>query len=111
MQIKDEVAVEPREVASAVKPDLPGVGAGAVILIGAWIGLIAGFGDVGILVVNRRLIFRDFYHLGADFPWIVPLGRDGHGTCARALDRLVREDSRVGTAGCAGAAAFVDRVS
>ena len=59
---------------SAAKPTLPGVGAGAVILIGTWIGLIAGFGDVGFLVMNRRLIFRDFYHLGADFPWIVPSG-------------------------------------
>ena len=44
------------------------------MLIGTWIGLIAGFGDVGFLVMNRRLIFRDFYHLGADFPWIVPSG-------------------------------------
>src|SRR4029077_4105986 len=44
------------------------------VLIGTWIGLIAGFGDVGILVLNRRLIFRDFYHLRADFPWIVPSG-------------------------------------
>src|SRR4029077_16798639 len=44
------------------------------VLIGTWIGLIAGFGDVGFLVMNRRFIFRDFYHLGADFPWIVPSG-------------------------------------
>jgi hypothetical protein len=43
-------------------------------LIGTGIGSIAGFGDVGILVLNRRLIFRDFYHLRADFPWIVPSG-------------------------------------
>ena len=45
-----------------------------MILIGTWIGLIAGFGDVGFLVMNKQFIFRDFYHLGADFPWIVPSG-------------------------------------
>ena len=74
MTIEDGIAVEPGAVVSAAKPTLPGVGAGAVILIGTWIGLIAGFGDVGFLVMNRRLIFRDFYHLGADFPWIIPSG-------------------------------------
>ena len=74
MHIKDRIVVEPGAVESAAKPALPGVGAGAVILIGTWIGLIAGFGDVGILVMNKRFIFRDFYHLGADFPWIIPSG-------------------------------------
>jgi len=74
MNIEDGIAVEPGAVASAAKPTLPGAGAGAVILIGTWIGLIAGFGDIGFLVINRQLIFRDFYHLGADFPWIVPSG-------------------------------------
>ena len=68
------MAVELGAVESAGKPTLPGVGAGAVMLIGTWIGLIAGFGDVGILVVNRQFIYRNFYHLGADFPWIVPSG-------------------------------------
>jgi arylsulfatase A-like enzyme len=68
------IAAASGAVLSAPKHALPGVGAGAVILIGTWIGLIAGFVDAGILVINRRWIFRDFYHLGADFPWIVPLG-------------------------------------
>ena len=74
MHVKDGIAVEPGAVVSAAKPALPGVGAGAVILIGTWIGLIAGFCDVGFLVMNKRLIFRDFYRLGADFPWIIPSG-------------------------------------
>jgi arylsulfatase A-like enzyme len=74
MSIKDVIAAEPGAVVSAANPTLPGIGAGAVILIGTWIGLIAGFGDVGFLVINRRLIFRDFYHLGADFSWIIPSG-------------------------------------
>ena len=32
------------------------------------------FGDLGFLVMNKRLIDRDFYRLGADFPWIIPSG-------------------------------------
>jgi arylsulfatase A-like enzyme len=74
MTIAKENAVKPRAVVSAAKPTLPGVGACEVILIGTWIGLIVGFGDLGFLVINKRLLFRDFYRLGADFPWILPLG-------------------------------------
>jgi arylsulfatase A-like enzyme len=48
------------------------VRAGTVLLIGTWIGLIAGFCDVCLLVLNAKIIRRDFYHLGGDFPWIVP---------------------------------------
>src|SRR4051794_13139381 len=50
----------------------PGIGAGTVLAVGTWIGLLAGFCDVGILVVSTRFIRRDFYRLGGDFPWIVP---------------------------------------
>jgi arylsulfatase A-like enzyme len=74
MNSDDGIAVELDAAVSAGKPTLPGVGAGAVILIGTWIGLIAGFGDVGFLVIARGLIFPDFYHLGVDFPWIIPSG-------------------------------------
>jgi arylsulfatase A-like enzyme len=47
-------------------------GPGKVLLIAAWIGLIAGFLDLGLLVMNRRVIQRDFYRLGSDFVWIIP---------------------------------------
>ena len=43
-------------------------------MLAAWIGLIAGFLDLGLLVVNRRLIKGDFYRLGSDFAWIIPAG-------------------------------------
>jgi arylsulfatase A-like enzyme len=72
MHIQKQPALDFGAVVTAPKPTSAGVGAGAVILIGIWIGLIAGFCDVGVLVINRQFIFRDFYHLGADFPWIVP---------------------------------------
>ncbi len=90
MNIEDGIAVEPGAVVSAAKPTLPGVGAGAVILIGTWIGLIAGFGDVGFLVVNKRCSTRDFYHLGRTFPWIVPLSVMVMVTCAGDLGRFAR---------------------
>ncbi len=74
MTADPKIAVEPGLVAPAAQPPSPGVRAGAVVLIGTWFGLIAGFADTGFLVMNRRLIDHDFYHVGADFPWIVPLG-------------------------------------
>jgi arylsulfatase A-like enzyme len=45
-----------------------------IFVLAAWIGLIAGFLDVGFLVVNRRLIKDDFYRVGGDFAWIIPAG-------------------------------------
>ena len=74
MTADPKIAVEPGLVSPAAQPPSPGVRAGAVVLIGTWFGLIAGFADTGFLVMNRRLIDHDFYHVGADFPWIVPLG-------------------------------------
>jgi arylsulfatase A-like enzyme len=50
------------------------VRAAALLVLAAWIGLIAGFLDLGLLVVNRRLIKGDFYRLGGDFTWIIPAG-------------------------------------
>ena len=66
------IAVEPGAVLTTAKPTSPGVRAGTVLLIGTWIGLIAGFCDVCLLVMNTKFIRRDFYRLSGDFPWIVP---------------------------------------
>ena len=73
MNVDPEIAVEPVAVPAAGAWFAKRRGS-AVVLIGTWIGLIAGLCDVSFLVMNRRLIDRDFYRLGADFPWIVPLG-------------------------------------
>ena len=48
--------------------------AATILVLAAWIGLIAGFLDLGLMVVNRRLIEGDFYRLGGDFAWIIPAG-------------------------------------
>jgi arylsulfatase A-like enzyme len=50
------------------------IGPGTVMLLAIWIGLIGGFLDLGLLVVNKRLIDRDFFRLGSDFTWVIPAG-------------------------------------
>src|SRR5271156_4821857 len=50
------------------------VASGAMLLVAAWIGLIAGFLDLGILVVWKRFIDVDFYRVGDDFAWLILLG-------------------------------------
>jgi arylsulfatase A-like enzyme len=72
MSVKSSVAAEPAADAPQLAPLQ--VGPGRVLLIAAWIGLIAGIGDVVLLVLRKRWIDRDFLHAGADFPWIIPIG-------------------------------------
>jgi hypothetical protein len=45
-----------------------------VLLLAIWIGLTAGFLDLGGLVVRKCLIDGEFYRLGHGFPWIIPTG-------------------------------------
>ena len=48
--------------------------AAEILLLAVWIGLAAGFLDVTILVTKKRLIENDFIRVGADFPWVIPIG-------------------------------------
>jgi arylsulfatase A-like enzyme len=48
--------------------------AATILVLAVWIGLIAGFLDLGIFVVKRRWIEGDFYRLGGDFAWRIPAG-------------------------------------
>src|SRR4051794_7797614 len=54
----------------------PSVGASPVkiLLLATWVGLVAGWLDLGLMVVERRLIHGDFYRLGGHFVWLIPLG-------------------------------------
>jgi len=45
-----------------------------ILLLAAWVGLIAGFLDLSLMVINRRLINEDFYRMGGDFAWLIPTG-------------------------------------
>jgi arylsulfatase A-like enzyme len=51
----------------------PGLKPAGVVGVAAWIGLVAGLIDLGLMVGNR-LIDGDFYRLGSDFVWMIPLG-------------------------------------
>jgi arylsulfatase A-like enzyme len=41
--------------------------------VGVWIGVVAGFLDLGTMIVNR-VIDGDFYRLGEHFYWLIPVG-------------------------------------
>jgi hypothetical protein len=44
-----------------------------VLLVSLWIGLTAGFLDLGFMILkNRPIDGEDFYRLGEGFPWIIP---------------------------------------
>src|SRR5262245_30829915 len=45
-----------------------------ILLVGIWIGLTAGFLDLGLMILKKRLTGAGFYHLGDQFRWIIPAG-------------------------------------
>jgi arylsulfatase A-like enzyme len=45
-----------------------------VLLLAAWIGLAAGFVDLGLFLFRKGLIERDAVRLDEGFPWIIPAG-------------------------------------
>jgi hypothetical protein len=72
MQSAGAVAVGQGVVSPTARLAPPRIGAGMVLLIATWIGLIAGSCDVCALIVITKFISGDFYRLGEDFPWIIP---------------------------------------
>jgi arylsulfatase A-like enzyme len=72
-QSKIAIIAAPKPEAEPGSRGSPRVGAGAttILLLAAWIGLLAGFLDLGLMVVNR-LFDGDFYRLSNDFVWIIP---------------------------------------
>jgi arylsulfatase A-like enzyme len=45
-----------------------------ILLVAIWIGLIAGFLDLGLIVLKKRLTGDAFNRLGDHFQWIIPAG-------------------------------------
>jgi arylsulfatase A-like enzyme len=45
-----------------------------ILLLAIGIGLIAGFLDLGLLIVKTRRLNEGFYHLSQDFVWLIPAG-------------------------------------
>ena len=48
------IEVGPEAELPASRPASSRVGAGTVLLIGTWIGLMTGLCDVGLLVINKK---------------------------------------------------------
>src|SRR5262245_21970914 len=69
-----EPAIQPMVRVVAEGPQAVAAAPGIIFLLAIWIGLVAGFLDLGILMVRRRLIGADFYRLGEQFLWIIPAG-------------------------------------
>ena len=45
-----------------------------ILIVALWIGLTAGFLDLGLMILKKRLIGDDFSRLGDHFYWIIPTG-------------------------------------
>src|SRR3954466_570134 len=69
----------PGEAAGVVEQDDPTrvhsrpPAVGTVLLLAVWVGLVAGFLDLGFVVLKKH-VSGDFYRLGDGFPWIIPTG-------------------------------------
>jgi arylsulfatase A-like enzyme len=81
------------------RPGRPGPA--TVLLLAAWIGLAAGFLDLGFVVLKKHLS-DDFYRLGDGFPWIIPSGVAAlvllPGAALALVDRLRRGGVPLGVA-------------
>ena len=64
--------------------------AATVLLLAIWIGLTAGFIDLGLLLIRKRLIEGDAIRLGEGFPWLIPRRGRGPGLAARIPARPAR---------------------
>ncbi len=46
-----------------------------ILLLAVWIGLAAGFLDLGFFVLKKRVIEHEYFcRLGDGYPWIIPTG-------------------------------------
>ena len=59
-----------------------------ILLLATWVGLVAGWLDLGLMVVNTRLIHRDSYRLGE--PRQTDARRDAHVNDLRSPLRPLR---------------------
>jgi arylsulfatase A-like enzyme len=67
-------ALPPTVRRSALTAPKMGIAPVTILLVALWIGLIAGFLDLGLLIMRKRLFTSDFYRLGDHFWWVIPTG-------------------------------------
>jgi arylsulfatase A-like enzyme len=94
-------------------PQAARVGPAVIILVAAWIGLLTGFLDLGLMIFRTRATGQEFYRLSDQFRWIIPAAVCGlvllPGTVLAFLDWLRRGTVRLGWAvGLLSFVGFVD---
>ena len=71
--IAAEEASRPATPAAADESRSSGIAPATILLVATWIGLTAGFLDLGLMVVRKRLAEDAFYRLGDHFCWAIPI--------------------------------------
>ena len=88
-QLAGEAEIDAAKVTPAVR-----ITPLTIVLVAVWIGLVAGFLDLGQVVLlilkNRFIDGQGLYRLGRDFLWIIPLGVAVIVLVARVDDRFDR---------------------
>ena len=84
-----------------------------IFLVAIWVGLTAGFLDLGLMVFRKRLTDDVFYRLGDHFRWIIPSRRSTALACPRDGPRsgrsLARRTDHPGVVvGCLSFVGFLD---
>ena len=97
-------------------PQAARVGPAVIVLVAAWIGLLAGFLDLGLMIFRTRATGQEFYRLSDQFRWIIPAAVCGlvllPGTVLAFLNWLRRGTVRLGWAvGLLSFVGFIDACS
>ena len=67
-------APDPWRCEAAGESRTPCTAPATILLVAIWIGLTAGFLDLGLMILKKRLTGDAFYRLGDHFRWIIPAG-------------------------------------
>ncbi len=67
-------APDPWAIETAGESRMPYSAPATILLVALWIGLTAGYLDLGLMILKKRLIGDQFYRLGDHFRWIIPAG-------------------------------------
>jgi arylsulfatase A-like enzyme len=67
-------ALQPKARATAGELQSLRTAPATILVVAIWIGLTAGFLDLGLMILKKRLTGDDFYRLSDHFRWIIPAG-------------------------------------
>jgi arylsulfatase A-like enzyme len=67
-------ALQPTPSVTAGSTPILRTSPGAILLVATWLGLAAGYVDLGLVILRNHLTGDNFYRLGDQFCWIIPAG-------------------------------------